>query len=159
MHRDIKPENILIDSIEDNCIKLTDFGFASFFKEKEKLKEVMGSPLYMAPELVSNQEYDSKVDVWSSGVVAFTMLCGKPPFFGKNKEEVYSCIKFQKLEEAYPREIEKVISNKAKDFLSKVLCKDPEKRLSAIDALQHPWLVNLESSDVSVSDKELGGVV
>jgi serine/threonine protein kinase len=87
------------------------------------------------------------------------MLCGKPPFFGKNKEEVYSCIKFQKLEEAYPREIEKVISNKAKDFLSKVLCKDPEKRLSAIDALQHPWLVNLESSDVSVSDKELGGVV
>jgi serine/threonine protein kinase len=52
MHRDIKPENILIDSIEDNCIKLTDFGFASYFKEKEKLKEVMGSPLYMAPELV-----------------------------------------------------------------------------------------------------------
>lgn len=97
MHRDIKPENILIDSIEDNCIKLTDFGFASYFKEKEKLREVLGSPLYMAPELVSDQEYDSKVDVWSAGVVAFTMLCGKPPFIGKDKGEVYSNIKFQKL--------------------------------------------------------------
>jgi len=85
MHRDIKPENILIDSLDDLYIKLTDFGFAAFFKEKDKLKDVLGSPIYMPPEIVNLQPYGSKVDIWSAGVVVYVLLCGKPPFYAETK--------------------------------------------------------------------------
>ena len=85
-HRDIKPENILIESIEKLDIKLTDFGFATYFNESDKLEEVLGSPLYMPPEIINHQHYDSKVDIWSAGVVAHILLSGKPPFVGDNKD-------------------------------------------------------------------------
>ena len=55
--------------------------------------EVLGSPIYMPPEIVSQSEYDSKVDVWSAGVVSYVLLTGKPPFFGDTKEKVYNSIK------------------------------------------------------------------
>lgn len=93
VHRDLKPENILIESLERLDIKLTDFGFATYFDEKEKLDEVLGSPLYMPPEIVKKEKYDSKVDIWSAGVVAFILLCGKPPFIGNSKDDVYRSIK------------------------------------------------------------------
>ena len=92
-HRDIKPENILIDDIRNLQIKLTDFGFATYFDEKDKMDEVLGSPLYMPPEIVKHEKYTSKVDVWSAGVVAYILLCGRPPFFGTSKDEVYNSIK------------------------------------------------------------------
>ena len=92
-HRDIKPENILIDSMDEIYIKLTDFGFATYFDEKEKLDEVLGSPLYMPPEIVMKHKYDEKVDIWSAGVVTFILLSGKPPFVGNTKDEVYNSIK------------------------------------------------------------------
>ena len=79
--------------MQDLIIKLTDFGFASYFDEKKKLKEVLGSPIYMPPEIVKNEAYNSKVDVWSAGVVTYVLLCGKPPFYGQNKDEVYTAIK------------------------------------------------------------------
>lgn len=90
-HRDIKPENILIDSIDGNNlqIKLTDFGFAQYFTNDKKLEEVLGSPLYMPPEIINQEKYDSKVDIWSACVVIFIMLYGKPPFYSEDKEEVY----------------------------------------------------------------------
>ena len=94
MHRDIKPENILLSpeegqSGDDIQIKLTDFGFATYYKQTEGLKQVLGSPLYMAPEIVREQTYDSAVDIWSVGVIAHIMLTGCPPFFGKSKAEIY----------------------------------------------------------------------
>lgn len=89
VHRDLKPENILLENLENLDIKLTDFGFATYFDSKKNLSEVLGSPLYMPPEIVNKKEYDSKVDIWSAGVVAFILLCGKPPFMGDSKDEVY----------------------------------------------------------------------
>jgi len=91
-HRDIKPENILLESIEKLDIKLTDFGFATYFNERDKLDEVLGSPLYMPPEIINHQRYDSKVDIWSAGVVAHILLSGRPPFIGENKDKVYKSI-------------------------------------------------------------------
>jgi calcium-dependent protein kinase len=96
-HRDIKPENILIESVDDLYIKLTDFGFATYFDETDLLDEVLGSPIYMPPEIVNQQKYDSKVDIWSTGVVAYILLCGKPPFFGDSKDQVYASIKNSEL--------------------------------------------------------------
>ena len=98
VHRDIKPENILIDSVNDLYIKLTDFGFASFYQAQEQMEEMLGSPMYMPPEIVKHQKYDSKVDVWSSGCVAYVLLSGKPPFNGKTKEQVYDRILRKDLE-------------------------------------------------------------
>jgi calcium-dependent protein kinase len=90
-HRDIKPENILMQAADSESLllKMTDFGFASFYNPKKGLDEVLGSPLYMAPEIVNRQKYDSKVDIWSVGVIAYILLSGRPPFMAKSKEEIF----------------------------------------------------------------------
>jgi calcium-dependent protein kinase len=89
-HRDLKPENILLESKNKDClhIKLADFGFSCFFDPHIGLKLVLGSPLYMAPELVKGEEYDEKVDIWSIGVISYILISGKSPFPGKNKAEI-----------------------------------------------------------------------
>jgi calcium-dependent protein kinase len=92
VHRDLKPENILMENLDDLTVKLTDFGFATFFDENDLLDEVLGSPIYMPPEIILRQKYDSKVDTWSAGVVAYILLTGLPPFTGVNKDEVYKAI-------------------------------------------------------------------
>ena len=79
VHRDIKPENILLESREDLNIKLTDFGFAQYM-DNGKLSMQMGTPEYMAPEIIEGDDYDQKVDVWSAGVVAYQLFCGQTPF-------------------------------------------------------------------------------
>jgi len=95
----------------------------------------------MPPEIVNHQKYDLKVDIWSAGCVAYVMMTGKPPFFGSTKDEVYTAIK-----ETEP-DIDKnlaSVSENARNFIKATLVKDPEKRLSAFDALQHPWLVDVD---------------
>jgi calcium-dependent protein kinase len=78
-------ESKQLDNLE---VKITDFGFAAYFDPKEGLKEVLGSPLYMAPEIIDGKFYDNKVDIWSFGVIAYILLSGRPPFNGKNKQEI-----------------------------------------------------------------------
>ena len=93
MHRDLKPENILLESddLKNLNLKLSDFGFATYYgKEGESLQ--CGSPLYMAPEIISSQDYTEKVDIWSTGVIAFILLSGRAPFSGKKKEEILRSI-------------------------------------------------------------------
>lgn len=82
VHRDIKLENILIDK-KDKKIKIIDFGFSVSIQADKKLNMFCGTPSYMAPEIVSKQDYNGKfVDVWALGILLFTMLCGKFPFKG-----------------------------------------------------------------------------
>jgi len=89
-HRDLKPENILLESksIDNLEVKIADFGFASFFDPKDGLQTILGSPLYMAPELVKAQKYDEKVDIWSIGVISYMLLSGRSPFPGRDKKEI-----------------------------------------------------------------------
>lgn len=91
MHRDLKAENIMVDNsssnqgeVEDINIKLTDFGFATKFSNEYKETLSLGSPLYMAPEICAEQEYDNKVDVWSVGVITYVLLTGVPPFVNRS---------------------------------------------------------------------------
>lgn len=82
MHRDLKLENIMCRStdLEDFHVKLTDFGFSTFFNPKIRESLTLGSPLYMAPEVHREEEYDERVDVWALGCIAYIMICGKAPF-------------------------------------------------------------------------------
>ena len=95
VHRDIKPENLLLESkdIKNTNLKITDFGFAKCYDPNEGgLTETLGSPLYMAPEIIKKMPYDCSVDVWAIGVLCYIMLSGKPPFKGKSKDEIFSQI-------------------------------------------------------------------
>ena len=78
-------------------IKISDFGFACFFKPGEGKQEILGSPLYMAPEIVNEESYDEKVDIWSVGVIAYILLTGRAPFTGKSRSEIFTNIKTKPL--------------------------------------------------------------
>ena len=88
VHRDLKPENILLDSQDKTNldIKISDFGFACFFNPDEGLDLVLGSPIYMAPEIILKEKYNDKVDIWSIGVITYMLLTGRNPFPGVSKE-------------------------------------------------------------------------
>ena len=73
-------------------IKLTAFGFATYFDDSKNMDEVLGSPLYMPPEIVNHESYGASVDIWSAGVMTYIMLSGRPPFFGPTKDDVYRAI-------------------------------------------------------------------
>eukprot|EP00826_Nyctotherus_ovalis_P030292 TRINITY_DN2412_c0_g2_i5.p4 TRINITY_DN2412_c0_g2~~TRINITY_DN2412_c0_g2_i5.p4 ORF type:complete len:164 (+),score=64.84 TRINITY_DN2412_c0_g2_i5:645-1136(+) len=95
VHRDLKPENILIDSItEDNKIniKVIDFGTAMFFSSEDELEETLGTPYYVAPEVLMGS-YTEKCDEWSIGVILFVLLSGSAPFSGKSDEEILENVK------------------------------------------------------------------
>mmetsp|Transcript_22740 Transcript_22740/g.35016 ORF Transcript_22740/g.35016 Transcript_22740/m.35016 type:complete len:169 (-) Transcript_22740:894-1400(-) len=88
-HRDIKPENILMQDSESLDLKIADFGFATAFNQTDKLKQKLGSPLYMAPEIVRGDQYTSAVDIWALGVIGFIMLSGRPPFKARTQQQIY----------------------------------------------------------------------
>lgn len=94
MHRDLKPENILLEeSLDFGTMKIIDFGTATAFDEngRKKLTEMLGTPYYIAPEVLQGQ-YNEKCDIWSIGVITFMLLCGKAPFFGNNDEEIFKAV-------------------------------------------------------------------
>lgn len=95
MHRDLKPENILIESINENGtinVKVIDFGTALFYSPETRLSETLGTPFYIAPEVL-NGNYTEKCDIWSIGVIMFVMLSGTPPFNGRTDEQIMESVK------------------------------------------------------------------
>ena len=129
------------DGTEDTVCKLTDFGFACTVNEGEDLKLTLGTPLYMAPEVVKGEGYDQKVDIWSLGVIAFVMLTSKFPFDGNVREEIYAKIRSSKTNPDW-RLLDRYWKKGAliKDFLKCCLQKDPEKRMTAEQLMSHEWL-------------------
>jgi len=93
VHRDLKPENVLFASKDpkDFRIKLIDFGTAEHLKPGAKLKEKIGTPYYIAPEVIKCS-YDEKCDIWSSGIIMYTLLCGKPPFLGADDDKIMKLV-------------------------------------------------------------------
>ncbi|CAN8260457.1 unnamed protein product [Cochlearia groenlandica] len=140
VHRDVKPDNILID-LENRVLKLCDFGSAAVWLGGETAEGVVGTPYYMAPEVVMGRRYGEKVDVWSVGVVIYTMLAGEPPFHGETAEQIFETILRGNLR--FPPNIFGSISILAKDLLRKMICRDVSRRFSADDALHHAWMMNV----------------
>ncbi|XP_004247730.1 phosphoenolpyruvate carboxylase kinase 1 [Solanum lycopersicum] len=137
-HRDIKPENILFN--EWNDLKLADFGSAQCFREGELMSGVVGTPYYVAPEVLAGRDYNEKVDIWSAGVILYIMLAGMPPFYGDSTEEIFEAVLRANLR--FPTRTFRSVSPAAKDLLRRMLCKDVSRRFSAEQVLRHPWITS-----------------
>ena len=137
-HRDLKPENILFSTIEeDSPLKLIDFGLSKVFNgDDNTMKGAVGTTFYMAPEVITGK-YNEKCDVWACGVILYIMLCGKPPFYSKDEEELKQKICSMKYDFNYP-EFNK-ISNDAKELIASMLV-DKESRPSVTQILNHKWI-------------------
>ena len=137
-HRDLKPENILFSTLaDDSTLKLIDFGLSKVFDgDKNTMKGAVGTTFYMAPEVITGQ-YDEKCDIWSCGVILYIMLCGKPPFFSQDEEELKKKICSMEFNFNYS-EFDK-ISDDAKNLIKKILV-PADKRPSASEILNSPWI-------------------
>ena len=98
----------------------------------------MGSPLYMAPEIIKRVPYDEKVDIWSLGVIIYILLSGRPPFAGRTKQEIFLHVTTQPIE--FEDNIWSKVSKEAKSFLKLMLVRDPRKRSPASELLKHEWI-------------------
>ncbi|XP_048620332.1 calcium-dependent protein kinase 18-like [Brassica napus] len=138
VHRDMKPENFLFKSTgEDSSLKATDFGLSDFIKPGMKFKDIVGSAYYVAPEVLKRRS-GPESDVWSIGVITYILLCGRRPFWDKTQNGIFSEVMRKKPDfETTPWP---TISDGAKDFVKKLLVKEPRARLTAAQALSHSWV-------------------
>ncbi|GMH10235.1 hypothetical protein Nepgr_012076 [Nepenthes gracilis] len=138
MHRDLKPENFLfVGQEEDSPLKTIDFGLSIFFRPGEKFTDVVGSPYYVAPEVL-RKCYGSEADVWSAGVIVYILLSGVPPFWAENEQGIFEQVLHGDLDfssDPWPS-----ISESAKDLVKRMLVRDFRKRLTAHEVLCHPWV-------------------
>jgi hypothetical protein len=135
MHRDLKPENLLVRGNNDDIL-VCDFGLSCLVNDKQVSR--CGSPGYVAPEILHNHDYSEKVDIFSVGVILYMLLVGNSPFVGRNAKEILIKNKQCKIE--YQPKIWNLYSRSALDFVQKLLNPDPDSRLSALEALRHPWI-------------------
>lgn len=138
-HCDLKPKNLLLVSeTDDSYIKLADFGFAARVHEPKSLNKKCGTPFFVAPEILARKPYDMSADIWSAGCIVFLLLSGNLPFRGRTQKELFKNIMKGDFE-FNPKEWEGVSAD-AKDFVSKMLVRNPDDRTTARKALLHPWL-------------------
>lgn len=149
VHRDLKPENLLYaDEGEHASLKLADFGFAVELRGK-KLEEVCGTPGYLAPEIISGRPYGAEVDLWAIGVITYILLSGQMPFADPDEKRLFRQIRRAQYTFSGPQW--RGISAEAKDFIRRLLVVRPEHRMTAEQALHHPWMTTENVGDVHLA--------
>ena len=142
IHRDLKPENILIPTgsskIDYTLLKIIDFGASVLKKDDGKISFRFGTPYYIAPEVLQ-ESYNEKCDVWSIGVILYLLLIGQAPFDGDDDDIICQKIISEEIDFDNNNKI-KELSREAVDFMKKLLEKNPDKRISSAQALEHIWL-------------------
>jgi serine/threonine protein kinase len=137
VHRDLKPENILIDSARLLRIKIADFGLSGHIRENELTGTMSRSPCYVAPEVLSGSSYDArKSDLWSVGVILYTMAVGNIPWVKGPISQMFAQIR--KADFKTPT----YLSDQCRDLIRRFLTVDVEKRITIHEALSHPWLAH-----------------
>ncbi|KAG2638414.1 CDPK-related kinase 5-like [Panicum virgatum] len=140
VHRDLKPENFLFTSKDENAhLKAIDFGLSDFVKPDERLNDIVGSAYYVAPEVL-HRCYSTEADVWSIGVIAYILLCGSRPFWARTESGIFRSV--LKADPSYNEAPWPSLTPEAMDFVKRLLCKDPRRRMTAAQALSHPWIRN-----------------
>ena len=131
IHRDIKPENLLLN--EGGRVLLADYGWSNFNMEGDVRKTFCGTPEYIAPEMLTKKGHDTRVDIWSIGILMFELLSGYSPFVAKTNQELYQNIKRLKIQ--WPKDMQPL----AKNLISKILKLNPADRPSFDEILNHQW--------------------
>ncbi|XP_068635179.1 calcium-dependent protein kinase 17-like [Aristolochia californica] len=141
MHRDLKPENFLfVNQMEEDplqTLKTIDFGLSMFFKPREIFTDVVGSPYYVAPEVLKKC-YGPEADIWSAGVIIYILLSGFPPFWAETEQGIFEQVLSGELD--FSQDPWPSISESAKDLVRRMLVRDTGKRLTAHEVLCHPWV-------------------
>mmetsp|Transcript_4484 Transcript_4484/g.10550 ORF Transcript_4484/g.10550 Transcript_4484/m.10550 type:complete len:533 (+) Transcript_4484:121-1719(+) len=145
VHRDIKLENFLYDNPDSDHLKLIDFGFSKIWNPNTKMALSCGTLAYVAPEVL-DQSYTSQCDMWSVGVTIFIVIFGYMPFSGSEDHQMHS---IRRGSYTYKADIWKRVSAKAQDFIRKILVVEPLKRLTAEQALEHPWIAERDQMEKS----------
>ncbi|XP_047321759.1 calcium-dependent protein kinase 26 [Impatiens glandulifera] len=138
MHRDLKPENFLLVNRDDDFnLKAIDFGLSVFFKPGQVFKDVVGSPYYVAPEVLL-KHYGPEADVWTAGVILYILLSGVPPFWAETQQGIFDAVLKGHID--FESDPWPLISESAKDLIRGTLCSKPSQRLTAHQVLCHPWI-------------------
>ena len=144
IHRNLKPDSLLYlkqgNNSQNNPLKLINFGLNQFFKEDDKITPKVNSVYYIAPEALEGN-FNEKSDIWSAGAVLFFLICGKPPFYGNSRAEVFENIK--KIKYEIPADKVNKISNEVKDLMSHMMAPENE-RYTMKEVLSHNWFKNIE---------------
>ncbi|KAI9471839.1 MAG: kinase-like domain-containing protein [Benjaminiella poitrasii] len=141
VHRDLKPENLIFRTADENSdLLIADFGLSRIIDSEkfDVLRTTCGTPGYMAPEIFKRVGHGKPVDMWAIGVITYFLLCGYTPFDGGNTIEEMNAI--MRADYHFHEEYWKDISDKAKNFIQRCLTVNPEERITAHEALNHPWL-------------------
>ncbi|KAA8535913.1 hypothetical protein F0562_028391 [Nyssa sinensis] len=138
MHRDLKPENfLLVNKDDDFSLKAIDFGLSVFFKPGQVFTDVVGSPYYVAPEVLL-KHYGPEADVWTAGVILYILLSGVPPFWAETQQGIFDAVLKGHID--FESDPWPLISDSAKDLIQKMLFSQPSERLTAHEVLCHPWI-------------------
>jgi len=137
-HRDLKPENLLVKKDDDTEVMLSDFGLSRILGEESMASTACGTPYYVAPEVLLAQGYREEVDMWSTGVITYFLLAGFPPFMAESLPEIVELI--IKCDYSFPSPYWDEVSPEAKDFVKRLLVVKSTERMTATEALNHPWI-------------------
>ncbi|KAL5737024.1 hypothetical protein ACOSQ2_031812 [Xanthoceras sorbifolium] len=138
VHRDLKPENFLFTTREDDALmKVIDFGLSDFIRSDQRLNDIVGSAYYVAPEVL-HRSYSVEADMWSIGVIVYILLCGSRPFWARSESGIFRSV--LRADPNFDDSPWPSVSPEAKDFVKRLLNKDHRKRMTAAQALTHPWL-------------------
>lgn len=144
VHRDLKPENLLLASkAKGAAVKLADFGLAIEVQgEQQAWFGFAGTPGYLSPEVLRKDPYGKPVDIWACGVILYILLVGYPPFWDEDQHRLYAQIKAGAYD--YPSPEWDTVTPEAKNLINSMLTVNPAKRITASEALKHPWICQRE---------------
>ncbi|CAK1553736.1 unnamed protein product [Leptosia nina] len=144
VHRDLKPENLLLASkVKGAAVKLADFGLAIEVQgDQQAWFGFAGTPGYLSPEVLKKEPYGKPVDIWACGVILYILLVGYPPFWDEDQHRLYGQIKAGAYD--YPSPEWDTVTPEAKSLINQMLTVNPSKRITASEALKHPWICHRE---------------
>nr|CAD7257226.1 unnamed protein product [Timema shepardi] len=142
-HLDIKPQNLVLTAeFPLGEVKLCDLGISRYISPGADIRDILGTPDYVAPEVLNYESISLSTDMWSVGVIMYVLLTGFSPFGGDTKQETFCNISQCRLD--FPDDLFEDVSEDAKDLMRKLMVKEPSKRLSAEDCMKHPWFLECD---------------